>query len=68
MYFKRFEINEAMVLLRFGEMSVVSNRTLIEGNILSILWRHDKFAYILHKLGLYDELTSNYDWMKIIQV
>ena len=47
-------------MIRFGEWTVVANRTEIDEKIAQFLWDHDFFKCILYHLGLYDELTGKY--------
>ncbi len=57
----RFEINEDKVLLRIGEKTIVTNRTLIEEEVVKFLWQNDLLTFFLYKLGVYDEIAGSYN-------
>ncbi len=58
--FSSFNVNNDSVLLRFGELSVMTERSEIDNVIAGILWKHEKLTYFLHQLGLYHELSDQY--------
>ena len=65
---KTYAFNESHVLLRFGLLSFVYNRTNI--HILSdeLLFQYDKIFYFLNKIEFYNELDGTWMIKNIIQV
>jgi hypothetical protein len=65
----RFRTNESFVLIRFGELTRLINASKeLHDTIESILWQYDIKTYLMHKIGIYDELSGRYNWQIIAMV
>ena len=63
-----FKINETHIILRFGDITKTIDRLHVNEELEKLLWKFDKIAFILKKIGVYDELEQSYNWVMIALV
>ena len=65
---KTFNLNEKKVILRFGQLIKLIDKTDIETTISSLLWEFDKLIYVLNAFGFYKEIKGSFDYVEMTKV